>query len=195
MKLVSRLSQKSLFLGALVALFCTAGYSGTLETPLQSKEQVKEGNFYSSHPTHVQVVKTDYRYQSANPETLLRVTMETIVPNRSGVRRQNLFFAQQHVSEYIEAIDAFLRLCRSSSPVQQQELARLPSWESFQVKRDLKFSYIPVIASESGGNPGDTPLLEIRLAFDVVHEGGAFYFTPADAQELLNLLFDFIGEV
>ncbi len=182
-------------------MFCIAFFSlfsfclgvNAVETPLQSQERVSEGQFYTSHPTSVRVIKTDSRHHSNMPETLLRVTMETIVPNRAGTRVRNIFFSQQYVSEYIEVIDRFIRMSRDGHSRDTIELARVSSWESFNTKRDLVFEYISAEGNSREGQ--NTPLLGISLAYDVVHKGGSFYFTPANAQELLNLLFGFIDEI
>lgn len=164
---------------------------------LHTQEHVEEGQFYTSHPAQVKVIKTDYRHQSSKPETLLRVTMETIVPDRIGFRRRNLFFAQQYVSDYIEAIDQYLRLSESgqSGNRERVELAKISSWETFQGQRELVFSMVTANSNQMGGAEVGLPLLCISLGYDMENRGGAFYFTPADARELLSLLFDFMAEV
>ena len=165
------------------------------DSSIQVQEHVEEGKFYTSHPAMVKVVKTDYRQQSSQPETLLRVTMETIVPDRIGYRRSNLFFSHQHVSEYVEAIDRYLRMSENHSTTERVEIARIPSWETFQQQRDLVFSYNPVSSQQASNTAGSAPLLGINLAYDMENRGGSFFFTPTGARELLNLLFDFMGEV
>ena len=184
---------------ALHLLLLTVSFSSvTMPSPvtasegIHANELVQQGNFYTSHPTTAQLIRTNAQHHAVRSEWLLRVSMKTMVPRDTGVRTQHLFFSQSHVSDYIEAIDHFVRLSRDSSHKERLEIARIPSWESYHVRRDLVFEFIPPGEPGTDSDTPTSPLLQIYLAYDHEHLGGSFYFTPANADALLELLFDFI---
>jgi hypothetical protein len=175
-------------MAVMVVLTCQAPLNA--QRPAYAAEPLEGGKGDLVHPLEVRVIQTDYRQQSVRPERLLRLTMRTVSVDAHGGRLRHLFFSAAHVSAYVEAIDQFVRMSREAFPPQESRIiARVPAWESFQVKRDVVFSYQP-----PGDEQGDQPVLLIALAYDVERRGGAFLFSPANADQLLHLLFDFLKD-
>jgi len=172
---------------------CVSGAIGG-DNLLQSREYVEEGRFYSSHPTEIKVVRSDFRSGSNLPVVLLRVTMETTQTDGINNRKRNLFFAQQQVGAYMEAIERYLKMAEGVSNSSKTELARIPSWQTFERQMDLVFDYIPAVETGSSERT-QPPFLCISLAYDMEHRGGSFYFDPVDARLLLTQLIGFIGEI
>ena len=181
-----RISPFLLLLTISLALPAT-GFAEVIESSLNASDFDGNSALYFSRPTSIEVVETDDGLFSLDHGGILQIRMELVGYDPVGNRESYIRFSRKMITDYVMVIENFLSMARNAGDLgagrDGKELASLLSCDTLKGPVYLKFRY---------HQPrGTNPYLSIGSTYDPESRAGVHYFTPADAQELVNLLIKF----
>jgi hypothetical protein len=180
-----RITLPFILLSAILAMH-SACFAELLESSLNASDVEQNSTLVFSRPTTIEVIQSEEGLYPSNKDYILQIKMELVDFDIVGNRISYIRFSKKYITEYIIAIESFLSMARgpnSSSLAAETPIASLLSCDTLKGQQFLVFKCHRIGAS--------LPYLSIGTTFDLESKGGVHYFSPADAQELVNLLIKF----